>query len=170
MSDLQQLKLDEAWLGQPLIANVLITVTGKGEFPFDQLRRYRLIPAGTNSANRLDSTVAEGQRDVELDFADSVTAREVYQCILRFNSFGWSLSDITVTAGGDVESLTESSTDGTVHVGDYFVDYADHRIEVVSIAKSQDGFRHETVHLRNGGVVSVAECKGRILLPSEVNG
>ncbi len=166
MSDLQQLKLDEAWLGQPLIANVLITVTGKGEFPFDQLRRYRLIPVDDSAAFRL---TFEGQRGVRLDFADSTTAREVYQCILRFNSFGWSLSDITVTAIDD-ESLTESSTDGTVRVGDYFVDYADHRIEVVSIVKSQDGFRHETVHLRNGGVVSVAECKGRILLPSEVNG
>jgi|3_EtaG_2_1085321.scaffolds.fasta_scaffold18577_2 hypothetical protein len=74
---------------------VRIDVTGIGCFPFDQLRRYRLVP--TDAGDNMDSNVG-GSKTVSLEFADaSITNHLAEQCALRFASFNWSVSDCTIT-------------------------------------------------------------------------
>lgn len=76
---------------------VRIEVTGSGFFPFDNLRRYRLVP--TDAGNNMDTNVG-GIKTVALEFADNAPNEHfVHQCADRFASFGWSVSecDIVIT-------------------------------------------------------------------------
>ena len=68
-----------------------ITVQGRGHFPIDMLRYSQCYPKGAQDVENIESKTgrAAGVRMVTLclDHASVVAA---HQCIVRFDSFGWS--------------------------------------------------------------------------------
>ena len=73
-------------------ANILtdFTVTGRGPFPFDMLRRDQCYPVSSVDATAIGTTHDElGKRSVRLRTADwsNITPG-------RWDSFGWTVSDI----------------------------------------------------------------------------
>ena len=72
-----------------------ITVTGKGEFPFDMLRYSRCWPVDGESANNLctPDTLSKysDKRTVRLGMIGHIT--EATSCIERFKSFNWAAEE-----------------------------------------------------------------------------
>ena len=72
--------------------SVTITVAGRGNFPFDQLRLYSLVPV--TDANILAPDYRETEdRNVELRFAYPTNYQVASSCADRFASFGWTVSE-----------------------------------------------------------------------------
>lgn len=65
----------------------ILNVTGRGTFPFDQLRRYAMYPTDTVAAEKLGDT---DRRSINLSM-DGQNYATLDACKDRFESFGWKV-------------------------------------------------------------------------------
>lgn len=70
-----------------------ITVTGRGSFPLDQLRRYEMFPITPDDVAKIQRSFENGsfgeRFEITLGMYSSALGGDG-DCIERFRSFGWS--------------------------------------------------------------------------------
>lgn len=80
-----------------------VTVTGRGRFPLDQLRRFEMFPLNVESVSEMETSFAAGksERDYTLGMYANTLGGDG-PCRARFESFGFSMVTDEIWKDGNI--------------------------------------------------------------------